>query len=376
MTEMQVYIEKFSDYQLGQIEDFFRRKLNEINFWNHIENKKTILIKPNLLGAYLPERAVTTHPVIIEAMIKLLQEKGKEVWLGDSPGGTVFVEKIWQETGIAAICKKYSVRLINFSETGVDEHESSLGIRTTKAFWEADAVINIPKYKTHSLMYYTGAIKNLYGLIPGLKKSDFHKTHPQNNDFAKVLIELYRISKEKLVLNILDGIWGMEGEGPSAGIPRNFQVVMLSNSASALDFIASKMLGFKELQLSYIMACMKLDNLNPSEIKVPEKWMNFQFSNVKIKRVNLFVRVLSHSPRFLRLYFQKYFAYFPDFKDTCKLCMVCKNSCPVKAISYNKKNNKLEINHQICIKCMCCHELCPHQAVYIKKSFLAKFIIK
>jgi uncharacterized protein (DUF362 family)/NAD-dependent dihydropyrimidine dehydrogenase PreA subunit len=373
---MQVFIESISEYQLPVIEEFFRKKLIEIDFWGQISEKKTILIKPNLLGAYAPERAVTTHPIIIEAMIKLLQENGKEVWLGDSPGGSVYVEKIWRETGILKLCAKYSVKLLNFSEMGVNEHDSKIGIRTSNAFWQADGVINMPKYKTHSLMLYTGAIKNLYGLIPGLKKSDYHRSHPKTEDFTKVLTELYKLTKEKIALNILDGVWGMEGEGPSAGIPRNFGIVMLSASASALDFFAAKMMGFKEQQLKYIMNCLEIDDLQQNSIHVSENWKNFQFSAVKIKRVNALVKILSYSPLFLRTIFQKYFEYYPDFKDDCRLCLVCKNSCPTQAIYLDESIKKLKIDYQACIKCMCCHELCPYQSVYIKKSFLAKFIIK
>ncbi len=129
-------------------------------------------------------------------------------------------------------------------------------------------------------MLYTGAIKNLYGLIPGLKKSDYHRSHPKNENFAEVLIELYNLTKEKIVLNVLDGIWGMEGEGPSAGLPRKFGVLMISKSASALDYKASAMLGFQASQIHYIVSSLKHDNLHTVDIKINEKWADYVFPNI------------------------------------------------------------------------------------------------
>ena len=373
---MHVYIEKISDYQSEHLYQKLKKIFDLTDFWRKNKNKKTILIKPNLLGAYEPDRAVTTHPSVLEAIIVLLQEHGKEVWLGDSPGGSIQVQEVWKKTGISELCKKYSVRLLNFSETGIVQHATKPHLVTAKAFWDADGVINVAKYKTHSLMNYTGAMKNLYGIIPGLKKSDFHRSHPKQTDFNEVLTKLYQVAHKKVIFNVVDGIWGMEGEGPSAGVKRNFGVLFCSLSAAALDWKASHMMGFKDSQLTYIINGLQIENLNTGQISYSEKFNNFTFPDVKIRRIRFFVRVLSYAPNCLQSFFRKYFEYFPAIKENCKLCMVCKKSCPVQAISFNAENKVLQIDESKCIKCMCCHELCPHQAVYIKKTWLARMILK
>lgn len=370
---MYVYIEKITTYDLDKVRSF----LSALPFWQKLEGKKTILVKPNLLGAFPPERAVTTHPVVLEAVITILLEMHKEVWIGDSQGGTTPTRLVWQKTGLQKLAQKYDIRLLNFSEGGVQETKSeNLSFKTTKYFWEADAVINVCKYKTHSLMEFTGAVKNLYGLIPGLKKADFHKQHPDQISFGKVISGLYDCVHERIAFSVMDGIVGMEGEGPSAGNPRNFGVIFASESASALDYIAASLMGFKPQKMEYIISAMKVDNLKPRQIEVEEKWQNFVFPNVKIQGVKLLVKILAYSPKFLRNLFRKWYQVYPDFHDGCRLCRVCVDSCPVQAMKLDKGDLHPKIDHEKCIKCMCCHELCPYSVVYVKKSFLAKFIVK
>ena len=377
MDTIKVYIEKIEKYDFDKIYGFLGRVTEKSGVWKSLENKKTILLKPNLLGAFKPEKAVTTHPVVLEAMIKLLLEHKKTVWIGDSPGGSVLVQKVWRETGIEAIASKYNLNLVNFNSGGIITRKNGKFVfNISKYFFEADAVINVAKYKTHSLMSYTGAVKNLYGIIPGLKKSDFHRQNPEVEAFAKVISNLYEIAKEKVVFNVLDGIWGMEGEGPSAGIPRNFGVIFASEKAAVLDFIASQMMGFSLEQLQYVSESLETDEIKPEQIIIPEEWKNFKFRNVKIKRINTFLKILAYSPQFVKDAFVRLFQYYPDFNEKCTLCQICVKTCPMQVMKVEKGKKHPTIDYNQCIKCMCCHEVCPESAIFVKKSFLAKFLIK
>jgi uncharacterized protein (DUF362 family) len=373
---MKVLIKKIASYDYDEIRRFLESVASQTILWQKLEGKKRILLKPNMLGAYEPDRAVTTHPVVLEVIIDLLLEHDKEVIVGDSPGGTTSVQQVYQKTGLKELAERKQVQLVNFSEYGVVNKKTqhhNFGI--SKYIFEADAVINVAKYKTHSLMYYTGAVKNLYGTIPGLKKSDYHKQNPDLKAFSSVISELYMAIKPQVVLNIVDGIIGMEGEGPSAGVVRDFKVMFASESGGALDTVAARMMGFKKEQLKYIEAVLQAEGISEKEIQLEERWQSFQYKNVKIKRVSTFIKILAYSPKVLKNIFRKLYNYYPAINDNCKLCKVCVNSCPVQAISVKEGATKPEINYEKCIKCMCCHELCPYQAVYIKKSWLAKILI-
>jgi uncharacterized protein (DUF362 family)/NAD-dependent dihydropyrimidine dehydrogenase PreA subunit len=374
---MKVLIQNIAEYDLFLVRKFIEQVFEELQLELRLKDCRTVLLKPNLLGPYEPARAVTTHPVIVEALIIKLQNLKKEVWLGDSPGGSLPVKRIFTVTGMEELCRRYSVKLINFNTEGI-ERQSWQGreYNIAKPFFLADAVINLAKYKTHSLMYYTGCIKNLFGLIPGLKKSDYHKKFPTYQEFSTVISDIYSISQTQVNLNILDGIIGMEGEGPSAGKPRSFGLLFASESGAALDWQAAKMMGLKKNQMQYIYQAMANENLTPEDILTGRRWQNFSFEKVKIKKVSQLINLIQHSPGFLQNAFRKAYQYYPDFNDNCVLCGVCRDSCPVQAITITSGDITPVIDLDTCIKCMCCHELCPHQAVFIHKSFLARFLVK
>ncbi len=370
---MKVHIEKITSYDFDKIYQFIETlQLEEI-----LNDKKKILLKPNLLGAFPPERAVTTNPVVVDAVITYLKKIGKDVIVGDSPGGSTTIKLVWEKTGMKRLAEKHKISLVNFKNGGIiQQRAAKLTFPITKYIWEADAVINLSKYKTHSLMSFTGAIKNLYGLIPGLKKSDYHKEHPDHTQFAKVISGLYSVVKDRIAINIMDGIVGMEGDGPSAGDPRNFGVMFASKSASALDFVASGMMGFKPERLEYILPSLELDNIKETEIEISEEWLHFKFHKVKIKKIGLYIKILAYSPKILKNAFKKHFNYYPDFNDKCRKCNICVESCPMQVMELGEGDAHPTINYDKCIKCMCCHEMCPYQAIYVHKSFLAKFLIK
>lgn len=134
---------------------------------SRVNRSKRVLIKPNLLGAYLPERAVTTHPAVVEALVRYWLEKGKEVWIGDSPGGALNVERVWETCGYNDLAKRYPVKLVNLSTSGFRELDyEGTKVKISEVFWRCGIIINVAKYKTHSLTGFTGGLKNLYGLVP------------------------------------------------------------------------------------------------------------------------------------------------------------------------------------------------------------------
>jgi uncharacterized protein (DUF362 family)/NAD-dependent dihydropyrimidine dehydrogenase PreA subunit len=373
---LKVTIQKFDGYHVEELYRYFSELFEANGLWKKLKNKNTILLKPNLLGAFEPEKAVTTNPILLEAIIQILLEKKKLVIIGDSSGGTVSQQKVWDMTGMSELANRYPVKLINFAEAGVMEIErNGFKYPISKAFLEVDGVISISKYKTHGMMRYTGAVKNLYGLIPGLKKSEFHKLYPETGQFASLLTKLYQSVKNKIDLHVMDGIVGMEGEGPAAGNPRKFGVVFSSENALALDYVACSMMGFDWRKIPVVWQGLHEEGLLPSQIEIPVEWKGFVFPNVQLGIVKFSSRMMNHVPSIAKKFLRTKFEFYPDFKDNCRLCQVCVKSCPVQAITYHKGEKHPVIDYAKCIKCLCCHELCPYHAVYIHKSRLAKMFI-
>ncbi len=373
MTKL--FVGEFKEYDAQELYEYFKEHFETINFWEKLKDKKTILLKPNLLGAFAPERAVTTHPAIVDAIMQLLSEHDKEIWIGDSPGGTVKPQKAWRVTGLGAIAEKYGAKVIQFGENGVRTlSNNGEEYPVTEDIFNADACINLCKYKTHSMARYTGAVKNLYGLIPGLEKVTLHTRYTNMNSFGEFVADLYRQTKDCFIYHILDGIVGMEGEGPSSGNPRDFGVIIHSEKGSAVDYLATKMMGFDWHELPMIARALHHDGVLPSRIEVDDKWKDFLFEDVDLAAVNLRSKFMSLLPNRTEQVMTKLMKYYPAFNEKCRLCKICVKSCPEQAIKYTKGDKHPEIDLNKCIRCMCCHEFCPYEAIYIHKSFFTKLV--
>jgi uncharacterized protein (DUF362 family)/Pyruvate/2-oxoacid:ferredoxin oxidoreductase delta subunit len=374
MTTIQ--IRRIDSYSLPQLSAAVEDFLSNVH-GPKIHRSKRVLIKPNLLGAFEPEKAVTTHPAVVEALVLYFLDKGKEVWIGDSPGGGVNMEEVWRKTGMRDIAERHPVKLVNLSASGFREVESG-GIRfkLSEVLWQCGIVVNVAKMKTHGLMAFTGSLKNLYGLIPGLVKMEMHGQFLNTQDFARMLVALYSAVKSRITYNLIDGITGMDGDGPSAGRVRNFKLLLGSASIPALDLTAAKMMGFKMNEVPYLSTALHKDGLLPSRISVPTSFRDFRLPDVDIRFVKTSSEIMRLMPKAMQRFYQRFVTAYPLISPRCKKCGVCVRSCPVQAISPATAERFPKIDTRKCIHCMCCHEMCPHKAVDLHKSFMAKVVMR
>ncbi len=343
---------------------------------------ETILLKPNLLSARLPERAITTHPEIVRAVVRLVKAAGATPVIGDSPGGAVKgVERVWKETGMYAVAKEEKVELVNFETSGAQERRVNNplvpSVYISRVIDNVDGIINLPKLKTHGLTTYTGCVKNFYGTVPGLRKAEYHKAIPPGAaDFGAFIGEIYLLSKPKVRLNLMDGIWGMEGNGPSAGVVRILNIIAASRDGNALDMAIVKMLGFNPQRIGTIKYISALLGEVHSHERVEvrgESLSAFSLSKFKFPSTWFYNLI----PRWLIRFLGSFIWLKPVIlQELCTSCMMCVNSCPVKAITKNSPGEKPLVNPEDCISCLCCHELCLSQAIGLKKSPLAKLLIR
>lgn len=374
---MKVFIEACNKYDLPAVQQIVERVAELSGLPARLADHQDILLKPNLLGPYPPRKAVTTHPVVVEAFGLYLKSIGKTVFIGDSPGGTHSAESVYRNTGMADIAERHGFSLVPFLKDNPYRVETGgVELYLSGVLKRFDAVINLAKYKTHSLMQYTGAVKNLYGFIPGLKKAEYHRSHARPWEFSRVLAALYSAIREKLVFHCVDGITGMEGAGPSGGDPRDFGVLFFSDNAVALDWIAVGMMGLDPREIGYLTDLAHREGLLPSRIEVPEKWKGVVFPGVKNKEAVYRSRFLSSMPQIVKKVFSRLFEFYPAFNERCVRCGLCVKSCPVSCLRLDDKDRVPVLDRSRCIKCLCCHELCPHNAVYLERRLLAKYIVK
>lgn len=339
-----------------------------------IKAGQSVLIKPNLLSEHVPEDAVTTHPEVVRTLIRLVKATGASPWVADSPAMIAELRRVWERTGIEAVCREENVPLVNLEKAGSKSFEEQ-GIQFTLAapVLEADAIITVPKVKTHVLTGLTGAMKNLYGTVPGLQKAAFHKTYPYPDDFARLLVAIFR--RVKPALAVADGVLGMEGNGPSAGIPVRLGFLAASADALALDVVLCRTLGLEPRNIVHLEAARQaglglqdwsrielggdpvIQALQPRAYRLP--------STVPIQYV----------PRWLVKLVEPYIWHRPRFLSHCIYCGKCVKACPAKALA-QPPGQRPVLTPAKCIACCCCHEMCPVHAIEMQPSPFFSFARK
>lgn len=232
---------------------------------------------------------------------------------------------------------------------------------------DADIIINLGKLKTHGLTYYTGAVKNLFGVIPGLTKPVFHSRYPRMEDFCSMLVDLCECVKPHF--SIIDGIIGMEGHGPTGGNPKAAKVLIGSTNPHAADLAAIQIMGFHPEQVPTILEAQKR-GLIPGSYKeltllgTPIKKLETRF--LPSRREGR--KILKFLPRSLRPGMEDLLAPYPIIQqEKCIGCGDCVRTCPQNIITISK-NKKAVIHYQKCIRCYCCQELCRKRAIQLKRK--------
>ena len=381
--QAKVVLKYCPDYTMD-VEQHLREGLAELGGMSaFVKPGQKILLKVNLLMKKRPEEAVTTHPSVVEAVVRLVQEAGGIPIIGDSPGGPYTVsalQAIYTRSGLREVAKRTGAILNeDVGQTTIQYPEGKLAksLTVTNCVLDADVVIPLSKLKTHGMMTFTGAVKILFGVIPGLLKAEYHLKMFKVHDFANLLVDI--ATWVRPTLSIMDGVVGMEGDGPSAGIPRNIGALILSTDPFALDVVATDLIGLKPEKVPTIMAARvrgltsRLDEL---QLKGDSRslWRIQDFLIPKAVSTNFLDMV--PLPRNVKKFVLNRVRPRPIFEhETCVGCSDCVNNCPPKAITMNE-NQRPIVDLEACVRCFCCQELCPHQAVKLFRPWLGRTLLK
>ena len=339
-----------------------------------------VVIKANLVSAMKPDEAATTHPVLISALCDLLRERGAgEIIIGDSPGGlynTAHLTKVYNATGMHDCEAHGAVLNTDFTESEARFPEAKVcnAFTYTSYLDRADFIINFCKLKSHGMMAMSAAAKNIFGVIPGVTKPEYHYRFPSYEDFADMLLDLDEYFHP--TLSIIDAVVGMEGNGPTAGTPKKMGALLASHSPHTLDMIAATLIGYAPLDIPTLDAAHRR-GLIPD--RVDEVVLHGELAPLIVpdfervtERRSLGFWGSSKNPfkSLLGKVVSKVLATRPALvPDMCVGCGVCKNICPAKAIVI--KDGKAIIDKKKCIRCFCCQEFCPKSAMKVKKTLVA-----
>ena len=354
-------ITECNDYTAASLDAALRRIIANTSFPD--VKGKTVFVKPNILSDSKPEKAITTDARAVEALLIILKEMGAErIIIGDSPG-TQTGKLSLTLSALDKAAERHGAIIEDFREENRIHVIDGVKIPMAKALDEADVVISFAKFKTHQLMSATGAVKNMFGTIPGLNKSPMHFRYRTPESFAAFLMKVF--DECHVDYAFIDAVIGMEGPGPGNGDPRLVGLMMGSENAYALDKAESIIMGYDSVPLiekaektskgitdaSYPL--LKPENLVIKDyVRIKSGKKSTMRSLVLGTVINAFHRHNEDTrPR-------------PSFNaDKCKACSRCVNICPAKALKI--ENGHVVFDKKKCIRCYCCHEVCPFDAINV-----------
>lgn len=377
-----VSILKCESYDQRTVDQAIHQLLAPIGgMFRFVQPGQRVLIKPNVLLGKSPEDAVTTHPSIISAVIREVIKAGGLALVGDSPGNVHSkVEETMKKAGISQAVEAAGGKMVYFQQEGVELLASPCNNRfiptipIARAALEADVIINLAKLKTHGLTLYTGAVKNMFGTVPGFHKGTFHFRCPNPRDFAESLVDVYALTAPQL--NIIDAIVGMEGRGPSDGQPRKLGLLIAASDGVSADAIGSYLIGYKPFDIltTLIAHDRHVGEGDLKNIEVLGPSLD-QIKQVDWRKAPNMSGLLTKVPPWLYKFVTSFIRIDPWINQTkCTKCLICVNNCPAKAIDHLPKQKRVEIDLKDCIHCFCCHELCEYKAIELRGSWLAKIM--
>jgi uncharacterized protein (DUF362 family)/Pyruvate/2-oxoacid:ferredoxin oxidoreductase delta subunit len=372
---------KCSDYSSGMVKEKMLQGLSAIGFEPSLLGGKKVIIKPNLLNASPVEKGVVTHPEFFRAVVQIVKSLGGKPVMAESPAFQP-LSKVMNKTGYDRIVAEEGCEVADPKATAVLFNDGQCKYKrfeVSKALFDADIVISLPKFKTHSLTYITGAVKNLFGLIYGLNKSQWHVRARTTEEFSSFLLDLYEgllkgFEKPKRFIHIMDAIIGLEGEGPGAsGRPRKIGAMLVSEDAVALDCVAVHLVGLQRNKARTVVLgeerglgvgsleridirCSMLDEFYLRDY-VPSKSNTGHPVDRWPMNTNFFKNLILEKP-------------VPS-KERCILCYQCKAICPGKAIDESRPGTGVPLyDYEKCVRCYCCMEICPEAAIRLKRGKL------
>ena len=348
---------------------------------------KTVLLKPNILSPKKPEFAICTHPVVVGAAVKIFVELGAaKVLVGESPAVASSISAA-RATGMLEQVEKNGGEWVEFNtsvQIPCPDGQIVKLLDFAEPFTKADVVVSVSKLKTHQFMSYTGAMKNLFGLVVGLKKAKTHYRFSDKKDFSAYLTDLNIAANAQYA--IMDAIVGMEGQGgPGNGDPVKLGFLAASDNILALDWVCSSIVGYNPYQIPNLKCALERGRWlkSPDDIQTvgctPKELKPASFKIVK--DASAAVTLQKMLPSFLNKMATLVFVKTPHFnKKKCIRCGRCLEICPAQILRFYTDKNTVApaetpnaqkfvalSDKTKCLHCFCCHEICPVEAIKLRK---------
>jgi len=252
-----VHVARCADYERTKLLSVFEEG------WNAISAPKVhgldIVLKPNFVE-YHPERPINTDPRLVAALIEYLRAAGaRRVTVAEAPGHRRDARDVWKCSGLGRTLEELKVPLIDLNHDDLTALKTNIRgtggrILLPKTILNADLLISLPKLKTHHWALATLSLKNAFGIVPGIRYG-WPKNILHWNGIERSIVELNRLVTFNLA--IVDGVVGMEGDGPLFGSPVNTGLIIMGKDLVAVDAAAGQIMGYAPSELAYLEPAVK-----------------------------------------------------------------------------------------------------------------------
>ena len=373
---MDVSIVRCADYGEETCERALREVLVPFGGLDWVRPGMRVVIKANLVSAMKPEKAATTHPALLAALTRMLRERGANVVIGDSPGGTFaapHLNAVYRACGLSEAEAAGAELNRDFSQKEADlpEAHTARHITYTGYLDGADAIISFCKLKSHGMLSLSAATKNLFGAIPGIIKPEYHYRYPDPMDFADMLIDLNEFFLPKLYL--VDAVQTMEGNGPTAGTPKYMGALLAGTNPHKIDLLCAKLIGLEAKNVPTLRAARErgLTPASAEELEISGDAEEFVCKDFVTVQKGTGTDFGAQKGKLLGAAAKTVLRARPKLKRSrCVGCGVCRDTCPAHAIVIEK--GKAKIDRRACIRCFCCQEFCPKGAMRVHRTWVAR----
>ncbi len=231
---------------------------------------KTVLLKPNLVD-YIPGAEINTHSLLVMAAVECFRRLGaRGVTVAEGPGHQRDTQLVLRATGLEQLLREHRIPFVDLNRDEVIKMPLRAGYSRLRHLWlprtvlEADFIVSMPKLKTHHWSGVTLSMKNMFGVVPGLKYG-WPKNLLHWRGIHQSIVDL--VATVPIHFIIADAIVCMEGNGPLAGTARRLDRIVLSDDPVAADATCARLMGLIPERVPHLQETAKfLGNLSSDRI--------------------------------------------------------------------------------------------------------------
>ena len=261
-----VTLTRCSDYSEERVSDCLRRHFELLGgLERFVKRGDSVLLKPNFIAPRPRQCATQTDPAIIIEMAKLLKDYGARPFVADSPAwGDVFTCAKALELDESLKKLSVPVKALNKPKSCyLSRRNPKVGISSVAL--EADAIINLPKFKSHQQLTATFAVKNMFGCVSGKKKAIWHfKRGKDPSEFCELLLDIFRFLSP--AVTIIDAVTVMDGDGPITGRARPLGYIIGGIDAIACEIVCCKLVNIEASSVAIIKTASQLGSTSSPQV--------------------------------------------------------------------------------------------------------------